>query len=137
MVSNEGKFYRQQLCKLITDALYQWMIKLLGQGISATQYSGAILVDRPYNKEPGLSPGSSLPAYDYDSIFRDRRLRVIFSKVLKSASSDKILMLRFCWASILITVTASTLALHRVVMSLSEVYLGSIFDAPKRYAVSA
>ncbi|KAL6498253.1 hypothetical protein OROGR_028650 [Orobanche gracilis] len=137
MVSKEGKVFRQQICKIVTDALYQWMIKQFGQGISASQYSGTIFADRPSNKEPGLSSGSSLPAYDYNPIFRDRRLRVIFSKVLKSASSDKILMLRFCWASILITIRASTLALHRAVMSLSEAYLGSIFDAPKRYAVSA
>ncbi|KAJ1406418.1 UbiB domain, partial [Sesbania bispinosa] len=76
MVSKEGKFFRQQLCKVIAEALYQWMIKLFGQGITVTQYSRVILANGPSNKEPSLSPrSSSLSAYDYNSIFRDRRLR--------------------------------------------------------------
>ncbi|KAK7279667.1 hypothetical protein RJT34_24723 [Clitoria ternatea] len=137
MVSKEGKLFRQQICKIIADILCQWMIKLFGQGIATTQYSRVILANGPSNKESGQPPRSSLITYDYNAIFRDRRLRVIFSKVLKSASRDKILMLRFCWASLLIIVTASTLACHRVVVSLSEAYLGQLFDAPKRYAVSA
>ncbi|XP_027367938.1 uncharacterized protein LOC113873812 [Abrus precatorius] len=137
MVSKEGKFFRQQLCKIITDIMCQWMIKLFGQGITVSQSSRVILANGPSNKESGLSPRSSLPTYDYNAIVRDRRLRVIFSKVLKSASKDKVLMLRFCWASLLLVITASILACHRVVMSLSEAYLGQIFDAPKRYAVSA
>lgn len=140
MVSEEGKVIREQLCKVITDALCQWMIKLFGQGVTDTQYPRVMLTSNgPSNKESSRSPRSSSPAYDYNSIFRDRRLRVIFSKVVKSASSDKILMLRFCWSSLLIFITASALACHRVVLSMSEVYLGSIFNAPKRkrYAVSA
>lgn len=137
MVSKEGKFFRQQLCKIIVDVLCQRMIKLLGQGIKVTQYSRVILANGPSNKESGLSPRSSSSTYDYDSIFRDRRLRVILSKILKSASRDKILMLRFFWASLLITITASFLACHRLVVSLCEAYLGQVVDAPKRYAVSA
>ncbi|KAL2324793.1 hypothetical protein Fmac_023851 [Flemingia macrophylla] len=135
MVSKEGKLFRQQVCKIIVDILYQWMIKLFGQGITVTQYSRVILANGLSNKESGPSPRPSFSTYDYDSILRDRRLRVIFSKVLKSSSRDKILMLRFFWASLLVMVTASTLACHRLVVSLSEAYLGQIFDAPKRYAV--
>lgn len=139
MVSKEGKVIRQQLCKVIADALCQWMIKLCGQGVTDTQYPRVMLANGTSNKESGRSTRSSSPAYDYISLFRDRRLRVIFSKVLKSASSHKILMLRFCWSSLVIIITASALASHRVVLSLSEAYLGPIFDAPKRkrYAVSA
>lgn len=139
MVSKEGKVIRQQLCKVIADALCQWMIKLCGQGVIDTQYPRVMLANGTSNKESGRSPRSSSSSYDYISIFRDRRLRVIFSKVVKSASSHKILMLRFCWSSLVIIITASALACHRVVLSLSEAYLGPIFDAPKRkrYAVIA
>lgn len=139
MVSKEGKVIHQQLCKVIADALCQWMIKLCGQGVIDTQYPRVMLANGTSNKESGRSPRSSSPSYDYISIFRDRRLRVIFSKVVKSASSHKILMLRFCWSSLVIIITASALACHRVVLSLSEAYLGPIFDAPKRkrYAVIA
>jgi len=137
VVSKEGKSFRQQVCKIMVDVVYQWMIKLFGQGITVIQYSRVILTNGPSNKESGLSPRSSLPTDDYNFIFRDRRLRVIFYKILKSASRDKILMLRFFCASLLIMVTASTLACHRLVVSLSEAYLAKIFDAPKRYAVRA
>ena len=137
MVSKEGKYFREQLCKIIADAMCQWMIKLFGQGITASQYSRVTIADVPSNVESGLSSRSSVPAYDYNPIFRDRRLRVIFSKILKSASSDKILMLRFCLASMVILIKASTLACHQVIVSMSEAYLVPLFDAPKRYAVSA
>lgn len=137
MVSKEGKFFREQLCKIIADTFCQHIIKLFGQGIKVTEHLRVILANGPSNRESDLSSRSSLPTYDYNSIFRDRRLRVIFSNVLKSASSDKILMLRFSWASLLIIIKASTLACHRVIVFLSEAYLGPIFDAPKRYAVSA
>lgn len=140
MVSKEGKTIRQQLCKVIADALCQWMIKFFGQGVTDTQYPRVMLANGPSNKESTRSARSSAPSYDdYNSIFRDRRLRVIFSKVVKSASSSKVLMLRFFWSSLVIIITASALACHRVVLSLSEAYLGPIFDAPerKRYAVRA
>ncbi|KAL1343618.1 hypothetical protein HN51_029966 [Arachis hypogaea] len=129
MVSKEGKFFREQLCKIITDAMCQWMIKLFGQGITAAHFSAS-------SRESGLSPRSSVPAYDYNSLFRDRRLRLIFSHILKSASSDKILMLRLCLASMVIMIKASTMACHRAIMLLSEAYLVPLFDTPKRYAVS-
>ncbi|KAK9283171.1 hypothetical protein L1049_011404 [Liquidambar formosana] len=41
-------------------------------------------------------------------------------------------MLRFCWASFVMFVTALALACHRVVVSLSEVFMGPVSFAPKR-----
>ncbi|KAE9618377.1 putative cadmium-transporting ATPase [Lupinus albus] len=46
MVSKEGKFYREQLCKIIADTLYQWMIK-------ASQNSRVILVNGRGDRESG------------------------------------------------------------------------------------
>lgn len=130
VVSKEAKLFRQQLCEIIADILCQRIITLFGQGIAVTRFSRVV-------RETGLSAQSSLSAYDYNSIFRDRRLRVIFSKALKSARRDPILMLRFCWASFLIILTSSVLACHRILVSLSKVYLRPLVDAPKRYAVGA
>lgn len=134
MVSKEAKPFRQHLCEIIADIMCQRVIKLFGQGITVSRYSQA---NGPGNIESGLPARSPLPAYDYISIFRDPRLRVIFSKALKSASRDPILMLRFCWACIIVIVTSSAMACHRVLACLSEAYLQPIFDAPKRYAVGA
>lgn len=137
MVSKEAKIFRQQLCEILADIMCQRIIKLFGQGITVTQYSRTMLANGPSNRESGLSTGSSFPAYDYDSILRDRRLRLIFFKALKSASRDRILMLRFYWTSVLMIVTSSILACYRVLVSVSQAYLQRLSEAPKRYAVSA
>ena len=137
MVSKGAQSFRQQLCAILADILYQCMIEIFGQGITRSRNSELILANGPGNKESFLSSTLSLPSYDYNSIFRDRRLKVIYSKTLKSARGDPILMLRFFWASIIIIITASTLACQRVFVALSVVYLRPIFDSPRRYVVSA
>ncbi|XP_028782114.1 uncharacterized protein LOC114738244 [Neltuma alba] len=137
MLSKEAKPFRQHLRDIIADVMCQRVIKYFGQGIRVSRYYQAILANGPSIMESGLPARSSLPAYDYITIFKDRRLKVIFSKALKSASKDPILMLRFCWACAIVTVTSSALACHRVIVCLAEAYLQPIFDAPKRYAVRA
>lgn len=67
---------------------------------------------------------------------KDRRLKVIFFKVLESGRKDPVLMARLCWVSFVTLVAASALACHRVVVSLSEAYLGRLSFAPKKFAVS-
>lgn len=137
MVSKEGGFFRQQLSGIIAEILYQWMLGAIGSSTRVAQYSSRVkLASGTSNYELGPSSGRSMSIYDYQSIFRDRRLRVIFSKALRSAQSDPVLMLRFCWSSLVIFVTASALACHRVVVNLSEAYLGPLSFVPKRFAIS-
>lgn len=119
MVSKEAKFFRQQLCRVIADILYQWMSEALGQDVTITQYR------------------ISTPICDYQSILRDRRLKVIFLTVLNSTRRDPILTVRFSWASFVMFVTASALACHQILVSLSETYIGRVPFAPKQFAVSA
>lgn len=137
MVSKEGGFFRQQLCGIIAEILYHWMLGAIGSSTRVAQYNSRVkLASGTSNYELGPSSGRSTSIYDYQSIFRDRRLRVIFSKALRSAQSDPVLMLRFCWSSLVIFVTASALACHRVVVNLSEAYLGPLSFVPKRFAIS-
>ena len=112
VVSKEAKVFRFQLCKIIADILYQWVFEALGQGMPARQYS-------------------------YQSLLRDRRLKVIFFKILKSARREPVLMLRFYWALFVMFIAASALAFRRLLVSLSEAYLGPLSFAPKRFAISA
>ncbi|KAL2549512.1 Protein kinase superfamily protein [Forsythia ovata] len=74
---------------------------------------------------------------DYQSFLSDRRLKIILLKALDSARKDPVLMLRFCWSSLVIFITATALACHRVLVSLSEAYLDRIFYARKQIAVGA
>ncbi|XVE99333.1 hypothetical protein REPUB_Repub03eG0189500 [Reevesia pubescens] len=139
-VSKEAKVFRVQLCKIIADILYQRMFEALGQVVPASQYTYQFrLAAEPQNRE--LGPSSRLSTtttiYDYQSLLRDRRLRLIFFKILKSARRESVLMLRFYWASFVMFIAASALAFHQLLVSLSEAYLGPLSFAPKRFAVSA
>ncbi|KAJ6432842.1 hypothetical protein OIU84_019967 [Salix udensis] len=132
MVSKEAIFVRQQLCRVIADVLYQWMTQTFGRGIIATQYSSQVRwTSEADNRE--LSPSSrlSVPVYDYESIFRDRRLKVIFSRILDSARKDPALMLKFYWTAFAMVVTGSVRAFHRVLVSLAKATLAPSRFAPK------
>ncbi|KAJ6772949.1 PROTEIN KINASE SUPERFAMILY PROTEIN [Salix koriyanagi] len=137
MVSKEAIFVRQQLCRVIADVLYQWMTQTFGRGIMATQYSSQVRwTSEADNRE--LSPSSrlSVPVYDYQSIFRDRRLKVIFSRILDSARKDPALMLKFYWTAFAMVVTGSVRACHRVLVSLAKATLAPSSLLP-RVAISA
>ncbi|TQD97343.1 hypothetical protein C1H46_017045 [Malus baccata] len=134
MVSKEAKVYRQQFCRVIADVLYQWMYAANGWGITKTRYSSDLkMAGGPENRERG--PSSRAPIYDYRAIYRDRRLRVIVSNVLKSARKNPILMLRLYWTSFVMFATAFALACHRALLSFAEDHLGPISFAPKQYAI--
>ncbi|XP_061996446.1 uncharacterized protein LOC133714364 [Rosa rugosa] len=136
MVSKEAKFFRQQFCRFVADILHQWMLETFVRGITTVQYSSNLRVaSGPDNKELGPSSRLSTPIYDYRSVLRDRRLKVIFSNIINSARKNPVLMLRFCWTSFVMSVVAFALASHRVLISFSEAYLGPISFASKQYAI--
>jgi aarF domain-containing kinase len=138
MVSKEAKFFRQQLCTIIADILYQWMCEALGQDIAITQSSSRVrFMSGPDNRELGSSSILSTPICDYNSILRDRRLKVIFLKALNSTRRRPVLFVRFCWASFVMFVAASAVACHQILVSLSETYIDWVPIAPKRFAFSA
>ncbi|GAV89069.1 APH domain-containing protein/ABC1 domain-containing protein [Cephalotus follicularis] len=134
MVSKEAIFFRQQLCRAIADILYECVLDTCGQGVTATRYSSKFrLAGGVGSRELGTSSRFSTPIYTM--IFRDRRLKVIFSKVFDSVRRDPILMLRFCWTCFVMFVTASALAFHRFLVSLSETYLGPVSYASQEFAI--
>lgn len=138
MISKEAIFFRQQLCKAIADVLYQRMLEVIGQGIAITQHSSQWrLRSGPNNRDLSSLSRSSALTYDYQSVLRDRRLKVIFFKIFDSVRRDPVLTLRFCWASFIMFMTASALACHRILVSLSEIYLGPVSLPSKRVAISA
>ncbi|TQD84522.1 hypothetical protein C1H46_029910 [Malus baccata] len=134
MVSEKAKVFHQQFFRVIADVLYQWMYAANGWGITKTRYSSDLkMAGGPENRERG--PSSRAPIYDYRAIYRDRRLRVIVSNVLKSARKNPILMLRLYWTSFVMFATAFALACHRALLSFAEDHLGPISFAPKQYAI--
>lgn len=136
MVSKEAKLFRQQLCRIVADIICQWAFKTLGQGTRATEL-GTVRMEIASDRRGRSSSQFTTGQIDYNSILNDRRVKLLFSKVLKSASTKPILMLKFYWTSFIIFATASAMAFHRIVVSLSEAYLGPISLAPKQYAVTS
>ncbi|XP_047319768.1 uncharacterized protein slr1919 [Impatiens glandulifera] len=110
MVSKEATFFRKWLCRAIADVLYQWM-------------GGAKI----YSQNTTIG---------YEEILRDRRLKVIFFKIMRSVRKKPMLMLRLSWHSLLIFVKAVALACHRMLISLSKAYLAQISVAPKQLAIN-
>ncbi|XP_059628302.1 uncharacterized protein LOC132271059 isoform X2 [Cornus florida] len=138
MVSKEAVHFRQQLCRIIADIMYQWMFEAHGGGATTTQYSSQVRLATGDNLlDPFPSSRLATPNYDYQSILKDRRLKVIFFKILDSARKDPALMLRFYWASFVMFLKASALACHRVLVSFSETLLGPVSFVPKQFAVAA
>ncbi|KAJ8765850.1 hypothetical protein K2173_020366 [Erythroxylum novogranatense] len=137
MVSKDASIFRKQICQVIADILSQWIIQTLGLGTARTHYSVPIKhTIEPGNEEQGQSVGLSTNLYDFQSILRDRRLKVIFTRILNSARKDRMLMLKFYWTSFVIFVRATALACYRVILSFSEAYIGPLILSPKRVAIS-
>ncbi|KAG5557402.1 hypothetical protein RHGRI_007600 [Rhododendron griersonianum] len=134
MVSKEAIVFRRQLCRVIADIIYRWMSEAFGQATTIAQYGTRVsLASGPSNQE---SPRLATPISDYRYIFRDRRLKVIFSKVLGSTRKDPVLLVRFFWVSFVMLVSASALAFHRMLVTLSEGYLSPAapFASKRSYA---
>lgn len=134
MVSKEAVIFRQQLGCVIADIIYQWMSEAFGQATTFAQYGSRMsLALGPDNRE---SPRLATPISNYRYILRDRRLKLIFSKVLGSARKDPVLMVRVFWVSFVMLVSASALAFHRMLVSLSEAYLSPAtpFASRRSYA---
>ncbi|XP_052199023.1 uncharacterized protein LOC127806070 isoform X2 [Diospyros lotus] len=137
MVSKEAAFFRQQLCTVVADIIYLWMCEAFGQSTSITQYnSQVILASEPNKKELSSSSRLATSIRDYQYILGDRRLKLIMLKILDSARKNPVLMLRFLWSSFAILVTASALAFHRMLISLSEAYLSALPFPSKKVAVT-
>lgn len=118
MVSNEAVFFRQRLCGIIADILYKWMSNAVGLGNIASVHQEA-------------------PVDEYLTVFRDRRLRIIASKAFRASQREPLLMLRLCWVSFVMGLTASAVACHRIIVNFSETYIGPMSFAEKRFAVTA
>ncbi|KAL3520688.1 hypothetical protein ACH5RR_018837 [Cinchona calisaya] len=135
MVSTEANFMRHQLCRVVADILYQWISKALRNGVDVTRFSPQVQLARG-TSDIEIDSASRLPSLnDYQSLLRDRRIKIILFKILDSAKKDPILMLRFYWTSFVMLVTASAMACHRVLVTLFEDGLAHVSLAPKQIAV--
>ncbi|KAL9227048.1 hypothetical protein vseg_002789 [Gypsophila vaccaria] len=104
---------RQQLCCAIADVLNQWMVGIIQKYLSVT-----------------VSSQSFASTRSYQLLLLDRRLRVVFKKILNDTRRDWLSMLRLSWVSVSMLVISFAMACHRSVVSLSKAYLGRISLSP-------
>ncbi|XP_021757383.1 uncharacterized protein LOC110722422 [Chenopodium quinoa] len=116
-LSPEAAAVRQQFCRAIADVLYQWM-------------AGNII------KDPYLTTSSNSFAANCKLLIADRRLKVVFNKVLNDAKRDWLLMLRFYGTSFVIFVIASAMACHRLIISFSKSHASRLSFSPIQAVVS-
>ncbi|KAJ0963777.1 hypothetical protein J5N97_028899 [Dioscorea zingiberensis] len=141
MVSKDAAFFRKHMSRALADVIFLWMTEVFRAGkvnepskITHGIASLKMQQDRDSKIEtvvPSAASGLALL-----TVLRDRRMKVIFFKVLDSIRSDPILMLRLCWSSLTVLVTASVLALHQSLVYWSEAWLTSVAYVPKRFAIS-
>ncbi|KAL9165420.1 hypothetical protein ABFS82_06G169700 [Erythranthe guttata] len=122
LVSNEASSYRQQLGKVVADILHRSMCEALGKAL---------------NLAIAKTPQVSSTENEYESILRDRRIRVIFFKSLNSVKKNPMLLFRFCCASFALFFVASAVACHRVSIAIAEAYLDRLSYNSKKIAVAA
>ncbi|XP_057523471.1 uncharacterized protein LOC130803282 isoform X1 [Amaranthus tricolor] len=118
-LSKEAGTVRQQLTRAIAEVLYQWMARVI-------------------SKDPRVltSSQSYTTNSNYQLLLTDRRLKVVFRKVLNDARRDWLLMLRFCWTSFIMSITASAMACHRLIICLSEANTSRISFPPIKVIAS-
>ncbi|GFP82828.1 uncharacterized aarf domain-containing protein kinase at1g79600 chloroplastic [Phtheirospermum japonicum] len=131
LVSNEASPLRQQICKIVADILYQWMSEALRKGPHLSKFSSPAVVTGAHN------PQTSSTGNEYETLLRDRRLRVIFFKALNSAKKDPVLLFRSFWASFVIFFMALAMACHRVLVSLTGDYMSRLSYNSKKIAATA
>ena len=132
-VSKDAALFRQHVSRTLADLICRWMLETLG-GAKASALGE---VERQENRDTSISSApSASSAVLLQNALRDRRLKVIFSKMVKDVRQHPILMLRACWCCFTIFATASALALHRAVVYWSEMFSTSVAFVPKRVAVS-
>lgn len=112
-LSKEAATVRQQFCRAIADVLCQWM-------------AGAIGKD-PYRTASSHSFATNC---NYQLLLTDRRLKVVFKKVLKDAKQDRLLILRFYWTSFVMFVIALARSSCWFLISLSESYASRLSFSP-------
>ncbi|GER43244.1 protein kinase superfamily protein [Striga asiatica] len=131
-VSNEASPFRQQICKIAADVLFLWMCEAIQKGLSFARIRSPVLV-------PGGAHGPLIKSNgnEYETVLRDRRLRIIFFKHFNSARKDPLLVLRFFWTSLVILFTAFSVACGRVLASLTGDYLSRLSYNSNRIATAA
>lgn len=148
MASKDAAYFRQHVSWTLADVMFKWMTEMRAStksrhgvtSVKMQQQQGMEIeteTETETETKTKTCPPSAASGLALWTSLRDRRMKVIFLKVLNGIRSDPILMLRFGWTSLTILLTASMLALRQSLAYWSEECLTSISCVlPKQFVIS-
>lgn len=142
MASKDAAYFRQHVSWTLADVMFKWMTEMRAStksrhGVTSVKMQQQQGMEIETETETKTCPPSAASGLALWTALRDRRMKVIFLKVLNGIRSDPILMLRFGWTSLTILLTASMLALWQSLAYWSEECLTSISCVlPKQFVIS-
>lgn len=128
VVSEDAVFLRQFVGRALADVIYQWMSEAMGVYKAVNQPNKCFEAEDMQERDRD----HTLPSNLLHAVMRDRRLKVIFYKVLKDVRRDPVLMLRVGCSFFAILARAAILGFHRYVVNLSDGYLSSLSFGRRR-----
>lgn len=133
-ISKDAITFRRYLSAALTDTFVQRMTKAItvNEG-EIDQYSQHMMLEGE-KTERNLRSSSALSVSLLQAAIVDRRLKVIFYKILNDLRQDSILMLRVCWSLSKILVTVAALVMYRFLVYWFNAYVKSLVS--RRIAVS-
>ncbi|CAA6655155.1 unnamed protein product [Spirodela intermedia] len=125
MVSDKAAFVRQHVGRALADVIYLWMTGVMTRRGVLTEYKGNLLIETHDTFSGSFSPLLI-------ATMRDRRVKVIVYRVVNIIRHNPMLLLRVCWTAIVVCLSSSALALHRLLVRFLEKYVTSSLPFPHR-----
>ncbi|KAL0918445.1 hypothetical protein M5K25_010454 [Dendrobium thyrsiflorum] len=116
MISKDAILFRQHMSMVLADIIYAWMSKTIirGQTIEPEERTKNTTISQLY------------------TITRDRRLKVIFYRMLREVRRHPVLLLRSCWSCFTIALMALVISVPRFIARCTESFFNSLAFLPRR-----
>ncbi|KAH0462721.1 hypothetical protein IEQ34_010296 [Dendrobium chrysotoxum] len=129
MISKDAILFRQNISMLLADVIYTWMSKtIMRDNRPWSPYKGQAIELEEQTKTTNLA--------QLYTIMRDRRLKVIFYRMVREVRRHPVLLLRSCWSCFTIAVMALVISVPRFIAHCTESFFNSLAFVPRRIAVS-
>nr|CAB3451416.1 unnamed protein product [Digitaria exilis] len=123
LISRDALMFRVLLRNVIADVVCQWMLKVTGFKRAAESGIQTPMATAKHEGHLMPSEEESSTLMALQAAVRDRRMQVIFSKLVRELREDPVLMVRVGWSVIVVSVTSAAVGLHRFLVFLSKKYL--------------
>ena len=125
VVSDEAIGVRRYVSRALADVIYRWMTDAIARRGILIKYDGSLEVDAHYTFSQAFPPL-------FEAMIRDRRVKVILHRLISIVRHNPILMIRLFWEAVLVSLSSSALALHRLFANFSDKCVKSYLSSSKK-----